>query len=208
MTNEKQIEFAIKFCGDNLDRYRAGDWLNLREDLKSFLGFLGATKPHNDAPMKIGFFMPGSAPLFDEMTEDDLRAIQTDARLILDMFIEPAQGITIRQRMPTVKITLDYASMRMFGHPFVTRHGATRDCVLGLLLRLIEHEKTTPVVRCPQCGMIFYRRGKQIFCGRTCTNRAMVQRKRAGNAKPRQAIKQKPSTSLKSRRAKQPSSAS
>ena len=60
--------------------------------------------------------------------------------------------------------------------------GKTRDCILGRLIEILKTANPEPFVRCPQCQQIFYRKGKQIFCSRTCTNREMTERMRKREA--------------------------
>src|SRR5262249_39671456 len=53
----ERIRFMVRFASDNLEGYRAGDWLNLREDLQEFLhpsgavddyGFFAEPRPSSD----------------------------------------------------------------------------------------------------------------------------------------------------------------
>jgi hypothetical protein len=52
------------------------------------------------------------------------------------------------------------------------------DCILSVLLHLLLQQPGTPVELCPECHRVFFRQGRQLFCGRKCTNRAMTNRKR------------------------------
>lgn len=179
-TNEQRIQFAVRFAADSLDHYRQGDWLNLREDLGQFM----PTSKVGEVPadlVPIGIFVPSGSPA--QSTESELRKLQTEIRNLLNIFVLPAEdGV---RALPSIQTTLTYTQFQVPGQVIVLIEGQLRDCLLGLLLRLLERGETSPIMRCPQCQTIFYRSGKQLFCTRTCTNRAMVQRKRAGKAKPR-----------------------
>src|SRR5687768_12390462 len=88
-SNEQRIEFAVNFTAANLDFYRTGDWLNLREDIKAFLGVF-AVGEIDMALYKMGLFTPLEQPLPDDMTEGNLRALQADMKGVLEFFVEPA----------------------------------------------------------------------------------------------------------------------
>jgi hypothetical protein len=64
----------------------------------------------------------------------------------------------------------------------LTARGKTRDDILGKLIDTLRRANPKPFMQCPQCRQIFYRKGKQIFCSRTCTNREMTQRMRKREA--------------------------
>src|SRR5262249_19706306 len=76
------------------------------------------------------------------------------------------------------EITLKY----LVEPTMITARGKTRDCILGRLIEILRRANPKPFMRCPQCRQIFYRKGKQIFCSRTCTNREMTQRMRKREA--------------------------
>lgn len=176
-TNEGRLKFAVEFATADLDEYREGDWLNLIEDLKGFLGVFDL----GDVPVdvvKIGRFVPMVNP---DPSRDDVRKIQSD---LLDLL-----SFAWNRVSPALEIAFQYNVMRIphIDVPVIVRSGTFRDCVLGVMLRLLEIEGAASIVQCPDCLRLFYRRGKMVFCSTRCTNRAMVKRKRAGNAKPRPA---------------------
>lgn len=191
-TNQQRIEFAVRFAFENLDFYREGDWLNLNEDIRSFIGVYRTGELSKDI-LKLGVFMPMENP---DPSRDELRLLQRDMRQILN-FATGAPGST--------EIKLAYVIVRGPGMniPYIQRSGTFRDCALGLLIRLLELESTSSVVRCPapKCNKVFYRRGKQMFCSRTCTNRAMVNRKRDRDRQAEEARRKKTRKSSRQRKA-------
>jgi hypothetical protein len=189
MTVDERIQWAIRFAGTNLKNNRAGDWLNLRDDLNRFLGAgaqddinvaLSATAYISASPDQEGISgVPAS--------EDEIVAIQSDVRQALAWFSGPPVRNSNRPGPPLKKLrmNLEYIVHRVrVKEPKVTfseavANGPLRDCVLAVLLHLLLMKPGSPVELCPECEKVFYRQGKQLFCSRTCTNRAMIKRKRA-----------------------------
>jgi hypothetical protein len=136
--------------------------------------------------------MPMTQRFPEDMSERELRALQKDVHTIIEYFAGPGKKNTIVSspgltafKGTAVEVTLGYFAQGSPAGAIIQRIGKTRDCVLGLTIALLERAKASPIMRCSQCDKIFYRRGKMMFCSRTCTNREMAQRKRAGHSKPR-----------------------
>jgi len=170
MTNEQRIEFAVNFAFSDPAEIRAGDWMNCREDLKAFLGqdFVEA----DEELLELGIFRPWPVPRdWPEPSQEVLEKIQADMRTLFQ-FVVGGPG---RVKIELEHIIIRHRTMKV---PYIQRSGTLRDCVLGLLIQLLEVQSIDSVSQCPQCKRFFYRRGKMVFCSRKCTNNAMVQRKR------------------------------
>src|SRR2546421_7825825 len=81
-TTAERVQFVIRFAQTDLDTLRPGDWLNLRDDLKTFLGCNPAQRGTLADRGGILAF-PLQHPLPDEFSEDDFRALQKEANVIL-----------------------------------------------------------------------------------------------------------------------------
>jgi hypothetical protein len=180
---DKHIEFIVRFAADDLNHdYRVGDWSNLREDIDAFL----VPDPAPEYGRVAETFSPDQKMLSDEQ----LREIQEDVREILEFFVAPSDGTRPGRY---VRVNLSYIAHRFSDEAarVTMARGPKRDCVLGLLLRLLQQGRTAPITRCPApsagknttCGKIFYRKGKQKYCSRLCTNRQMSRTKREKDAK-------------------------
>jgi hypothetical protein len=211
-TLDKWAEFLVRFAADNLDHYREGDWMNKREEFAEFLQ--AGTEPF------VSEAIPGqpagpNGPHLQDFTETHFRRLQSDIRNVLEFYVARAtpKGITASPKGivdgPGVRLGLRVSSVYRFGTPtevtlkylvessMITARGKTRDCILGRLIEILRKANPKPFMRCPQCRQIFYRKGKQIFCSRTCTNREMTQRMRKREA---EAMKTKPRKTKKGRK--------
>jgi hypothetical protein len=176
-----------EFAMNRLEHNRSGDWLNLRDDLNRFLGA--------GADDEINVRLSDSASISAEpdregisgiaASEQEISAIQADVRQLLAWFAGFVPQQKNRRKLNRVPIQLEYrivpVRIKEKGIAFSAAvvNGRLRDCVLGVLLHLLLMKPGAPVQSCPECGKLFVRQGKQVFCGRTCTNRAMINRKRA-----------------------------
>jgi hypothetical protein len=185
---EERIGFAVRFATTNLGQNREGDWLNLRDDLNQFLG----AGPDDEINVKLSKGVYITADPDTEgisgvaASEADVRAIQADVQQLLTGFAGPARTTgRFPKGLKAVPIALDYRvarirhpERRQNGSSVVVASGNLRDCVLAVLLHLLVQQPGSPVELCPECQKVFYRQGKQVFCSRQCTNRAMTKRKR------------------------------
>jgi hypothetical protein len=207
-TGAERLQFVIRFAQMDLDTLRAGDWLNLREDCMAFLGIevqggMLGIQLSRDSGGIIGF--PLNSPFPTELSVEDFKGLQADTRRILDEWVGSAQGeqgalegVDIHARYMVTRTRRDVSS------PWVSLRqvvGLTREIFLLVLFDLLGHESMDYVRRCPECGAVFYRVGKQQYCSRPCVNRANVRNWRqrdevkqveAERARTRYAEKMKP----------------
>jgi hypothetical protein len=186
MTLDERVQFAIRFARANLAHYRAGDWMNLRDDLERFLG-VKVNQTELVADMAFTTAIPCED--IDRLPEQKLAALQKDVSRVLQSF---AGGST-----DWVPINLQYGPRRIRLNSvkdeavIVSATGAVRDCVLEILLHILRGNPTASVEICPECRTIFYCTGKMKFCGRTCTNRAMMKAKRKRDQEAADAAKKR-----------------
>jgi len=163
----------VRFASEDLKNYREGHWLLLREDLEGFL-----TRPENDDRGAVA--IPEKMPV---LTNDEIQWIQSHVKDFLRGVVERPEPNErdgwilkpgVNAHFPLREITC--SSWETLGR--VTVRGGYKDCVLFVVASLLSDPQAQNIVSCPECRNVFMREGKQIFCSRRCTNRAMVKRKR------------------------------
>ena len=180
-TDAERLQFVIRFAQMDLDTLRPGDWLNLRDDLGSFLtgSLYGQEYYAGDTPMGRDVEVrPMDPPFPYEYPEDAFRELQEETRHILrTMVVAPRAGHSVWAPIP-LQVQLATPSLDGLipatGQHLLIAEGATRDMFLLLVFVLLARGSTVRILRCPECSTIFYRVGKQLYCSRTCSNRANV----------------------------------
>lgn len=186
---ESRFEFMVRFASEDLDNYRPPHWALLRDDLQSFM------KPPDDSIQDRGAV--ASVKKLPIASDEDLRAVRDHLNSFLQGFVEPRplrnyQGGLILGKSHFHFPLRDLRCTSWETPGRVTVHGPLKDCVLFIAASLLSDPQSLNIVSCPDCKNVFMREGKQIFCSRKCTNRAMVRRKRA-----KDAINTEMATSLK-----------
>jgi len=205
-TTERRINFTIDFAEDRLygystDVFKPGDWLNLRDDLNMLLGkivVIGTRFPID----QLGF-VPLPTDSSDEISETELRLLQKEMRDVLRAvagYRLRTSGeysvVSLGREHPDISISLKYTitpNLRR-SRSLLAAKGKFRDCVLAVLMNLLRADIKS-ILLCPECGRVFYRHRKQVFCNVTCTNRAMAKRFRAKQLEKAQQSKTKKGSS-------------
>lgn len=183
-----RIEWLVAFAGKDLATMRAGDWLNLRDDVGAFLGTTsgGATLADLGG---LPIIMPIAPPAPKDLSDVALRELQSEIRTLLDGLVGPLRqhprqhAVTWTGLMAGVKVETSYT---LLGHhslgALLTASGRPRDMVLLRAIMLLTREDTQRLGRCPEpeCGKLFFRVRRQKYCGRACVNRANKRAWRAG----------------------------
>jgi hypothetical protein len=171
-TPRERLEWAIRFAESDLDRFRPGDWLNLRHDLATFLEAKWA---------------PIAIPEPKGLPDAALRELQGDVRALLGQVAPPrrfkVRSVEIQGPLLLNVLAGPPAWLRSISHP--------RDAVL-LSLGLLLAADPGAVRRCPEpaCQRLFYRVRRQVYCSTPCVKRANKREERhAQRARPRQAKK-------------------
>jgi hypothetical protein len=183
----QRLQFAVRFAQMDLPTLRDGDWLNLHEDMETFLG-LSSAKCHVLSPHGGVIVLPCDE--FDPADDDsrDYAGLQADVCTIFAACV----GEALRGRPPvTITPQLEVHSVvptpeasdpgERGGHVIIAR-GTTREMFLYLLLDDLKEEPRDRILRCPQCHTLFVRVYTQVYCSRRCTNRAGVRTWRARHA--------------------------
>jgi hypothetical protein len=180
MTDTERLQFLVRFAQLDLDTLRAGDWMNLREDLGWYLtgSLLGHRYDAGDVPvggdMEIRPFDP---PLPFEYPEDAFRALQREALGILTTLVKGKKPEGWEPTPPQFSraevISLDGLAADA-GQALMLYEGPTFDAFVFRTQMLVIHNSTPYLRSCPECERIFYRVGKQQYCSRPCVNRATV----------------------------------
>lgn len=147
----KQLQFAVRFAQSDLQTFRPGDWLNLRDDV---IGFFGWTP--------LGTLGASMAWPRSEFEPAALRELQHHLRAMLEPWAgEPGE---VRQSGGSgipVQVTLKRRQVR----------GRLRDVFLLEVHLLLAIHGADRVRRCRECGSLFYKVGRMTQCQRRCTNR-------------------------------------
>jgi hypothetical protein len=72
--------------------------------------------------------------------------------------------------------TVGLASLSLPAKTLLLASGPTDVMTLFVLHYLASCEPANRLLRCPECGKIFYRIRKQTYCSRACTNRVLFRR--------------------------------
>ncbi len=182
---DQRIEFLLRFAQDDLDAYRPGDWLNLRDDSQRFLRVDRVS--HGD------LFIEGVLPehhqsdliaeglSLEEYPEEAFRALRIDVKNLLhQVAIGAGDGSVTFSKYVPVSVNLRLARVQTGPENHCVLIGASgpvRDAFLLMAMFLLTRQPFRPIARCPECGKIFHRRDKrQRFCERRCANLAATKR--------------------------------
>jgi hypothetical protein len=176
---EERLQFVVHFAGMDLNRLRAGDWLNLREDLAAFLA--------SDLVLAVD-----TPP--QEYSADDFRALQQEVQQLLRGLVSkrepsgshwPLSTYTELFDLPGIKYGLTpLDTLGSPGRNMPRVKGPTREVFVYVLFQLLWQEGTERILQCPECQTIFYRNRHQLYCTRRCVNRANQRSWRAGKRQP------------------------
>ena len=174
-TDMQRLRFLVRFAQIELETLRAGDWLNLQEELRDCL-----------LPLKESFHpgglyvVPTDPPLPEEYSRADFRKLQGEIREILTMVIDSRADNRIWRRIPIhVRLAapqVPWPKDGQRGRHILLAQGTVRDVVLLVLWTLLGKTNTAHLVRCPECETIFFQRTNQDYCSRTCVNRVSQRR--------------------------------
>jgi hypothetical protein len=189
LTVQERVQLMLDFAQVDLDQLRAGDWLNLREDLLVFIqgtrqeGPVGEAMPIWDTGGLIG--VPLTHPLPQEMTAEEVHALQAEVRSFLQAMIPSSEEL---QRMPMAGMAvLPTARVKFVFHRvgLIQVIGSTREAVLLTLGWLITSLPPDSLLRCPECAAVVLRHRKnQDYCSRRCVTRVNQRHRRAPKRPP------------------------
>jgi hypothetical protein len=173
-TDADRLRFAVRFAEERLDHYRPGDWLNLRDDLSGFFGTLlvGGVR----ILLEVGSLMAAAK----DLPEAKIREVQAQVAVFLKSLATekvgemtftidgvPAKGTARWWTTRDVTMTVKWTFERW---PTVTT-ATLREAMLLRLIFLVARHGQEDIKACPECGRLFWRVRRQLYCSRTCVNR-------------------------------------
>lgn len=174
-TTEDRLRFAIRFCQEDIGKMRAGDQINLREELSFFM---------YGAPMSATVATPAGVIAFDgadisQLPNEEMSKLQAEVYEVLNSAASwgkqsnPRSLVKLNAPLPRHHISVD---LELRGD-LIGVHGSSRDCLLFILYRLLVQEPrmVQRISLCPGCGRIFYRIKRQKYCSQRCSNRMYMQ---------------------------------
>jgi hypothetical protein len=175
LTVQERIRLMLDFAGMELDQLRAGDWMNLREDLLAFImgirqeGPVAMTMPVWDTGGVLA--VPLTHPMPQELTPEEFQALQAEVRSCLQSMILPADMVRQTPTAGMAVIETEKPKFVFHGSGLLQVIGSTREAVLVTLGLLINKLPPDTLLRCPECATIFFRNRSQRYCSRRCVNR-------------------------------------
>ena len=176
----QRLRFVVQFAQLDLATFRPGDWLNLRDDLAAFLHgpWYGLDCTREPLPLADDWLVRPTVPPYPATyPEDAFHQLQAETRtVLLDMVL----GTRERRSAPLTPVPLPSLALGApslgdlvpgAGQHALVAEGSTRDVFLFLFFLLLKQVGSQRIVRCPECGTIFYRHGNQDYCARPCVNR-------------------------------------
>lgn len=191
-TARERLDFAFRFANQDLDHMRPGDLLNLREDLGNFHWGLGgeATSLAERGGISATLIDP---PFPQDFSVDDFKRLQADITSLLravSLGGRRALGPGDKPRsssVPTFTLTARYMIVPLPGLSFIGAQGGTHDITLLMLIHLLTRDHPSRFRTCPDpdCGRLFYRVRRQLFCSKRCVARANKREERRRPAEKR-----------------------
>lgn len=186
------LQSVIEFVNMDLDQLRAGDWLNLQEDLVRLAGFQRrytfedtamATQAFGASPWPVSRRWSTTAP------RDLIPQLQAEVQqyfrgvIELQTYYEQLFSRAVADPLPELpEVAIPETRVKLWPYWWPEREdsptgvsqlidGTLRDLLLWRLAFVLACD-ASHVRRCPECRTIFYRVRKQLYCSRRCTNRA------------------------------------
>lgn len=183
-----RLKFAVRFANLDLTSQRAGDWLNLKDDLENFFGFGSAGKEIKLVELGGVLATPLEPPFPQEYTERDFADLQKDVRIIFQPVarrpIKWPQTAGERVSTETQQSSaFEHVTVKVGLFPFrlydsddclLMARGSTRDTFLFTLAAILTSKPVGQIKNCPECSSLFFRVRKQVHCSEKCTNRAYM----------------------------------
>jgi hypothetical protein len=168
-TDSDRIAFAVRFASEPvLDSKTFVK--RLRRDLTMFLGM--ERRSGKKEPGGFGIEVNAlRAPHPWEFTVSQLRELQEDARHMIDHAVD-GRGLAPTTISDEQDVIVDVVGQP--GNRTLRIGGSVRAGFLLTLALLLAGVTDAPsVLKCPECGRLFLRSGRQKYCQDECTDRAL-----------------------------------
>jgi len=181
-TAAQRLQFVVEFAQMDLTTFRAGDWLNLREDLGLCLAgpWAGLDVARDPLPLAGDgddiLVRVTEPPLLATYPESRVQRLQAETYTILnDMVLATRESRTTQLPSIPLQIAMTIPSLddlvTASGQQLLIVEGVLRDVFLYLVMFLVQRGGGKYLGRCPECQTIFYRNRNQDYCSRSCVNR-------------------------------------
>jgi hypothetical protein len=189
---QERLQLALDFARMDLDELREGDWLNLREDLETFI--LGTrakdrslwgrvtpeTRPIRTAALR--------QPTPREMSREAFQALQAEVRKMLEVWAPRDEALRQLTTVGSVTVRLGvHPELTFERRGVVTLNDSAPVAALAILGSLLIALPDNILLRCPECDAVFYRNRHQVYCTRKCVNRANARDLRRAKKAAKQA---------------------
>jgi hypothetical protein len=184
-SNVDRLRFVVGFAQADLKGMRAGDKLNLREDLFSFADVVCYSSEEGlkglEAKLKQGTALAPAPTSPEDITDKALEEAQGEFREILRGVTQPRLGpaefFSFVTTMPQVRF---HARVDRNKQTFIFPEAEIPDLLRFRLLQLLGLFANLYRLRmCPECKKIFVKVKRQKYCSQTCANRAYMREYRA-----------------------------
>jgi hypothetical protein len=177
--DDQRITWAVAFSGLDLGALREGDWTNLRDDIRQFMGILeiGATREMlNAVEETFEGIAADPSPRPRESTDDAIARVQGDTKWLLGR-IADGKGYTQDALQASVTWRPQVVSGREGRSVVLVAAGPMRDVFITQLVFLLRRAGVESIKRCPapECDRIFWKTGRRKYCSQRCTNRAVFE---------------------------------
>jgi hypothetical protein len=175
----ERLGFAVQFVNTDLNHLRAGDALNLRDDLARFLA-----PTHPDDLADTGSVWATAVPSPQQSSVDTLRELQWLATALLVRVVDlisddrawrpfsPSDFLDAPKLVASYRLT-----RRRRGRLMMEVRGPLPDVFLLTLHHLLAGDEPDRIRRC-KCGRLFFRIRKQESCTLKCGKRFAMRRYR------------------------------
>ena len=177
-TYRKKIDWAIRFAGLNLEILRPGDRLNLKDELHEFFVLSHQTR------LAVSTHVPVAEVAKDDPFWGEVQSLQNKVRGLLGGFVKTktSWGVPIPEfELQKIKVGPYSGPPVANPDPAVDKRkaqlsfsGPWQDMFILLLNLCLWQENVESLSTCPECGKVFLRNRRQVYCGRACVNRATV----------------------------------
>jgi hypothetical protein len=183
-TAADRLRFVADFAQMDLDALRPSGWAKLREDFTEFLALPGTQAVacvETDHGLLYGSVSEPPHPTY--YPEWAFRELQTEIRTLLEALVHDREGTP--REITAIKTEVSYIVQSTGpghdkpGTAVIAILGRMRDVFLSLFFALLAQENMHHLLRCPECGTIFYGKRNQLYCTRACMNRVTQRNFRA-----------------------------
>jgi len=176
-TASDRLAFAVQFAGTDLDSLRQGDWTNLRDDLRRYMGEGTGTLAD------LGGFVGLSSTTPPKTTDSELHKLQAEVdRVLRGVVVEAGREAGGGPRVRIQRGKREPTTVRWSAYPqspgtvSLVASGHLRDLFVTKLYFLLGSVGVEAVQECPACTRLFTRAVRhQKYCNRKCASKVNLE---------------------------------